>query len=236
MTAAKLTVILAVLMTGAALCETSLFVVERDPFFNSDGQSSEFTLRDGMSAPRGLRVQLLSGDIAGETPAPCRDAADGLVGSRVYGVHTPDTILEYMYRTCTMGEDTLMQGYPAGPGCVTAMILGDDHWYGWIRAFSCSSIVSSAYYADTPARQLAQLGKIEDAWDIHQFVIDNVNPAYRGIEFDVTPIADVTDACRVEGSVTTTPDGGNNLLANDTLSLQYSTDRKSTRLNSSHYS
>lgn len=217
-------VMLAPLATFAA---GEFFVIEQDPAWTQDGRSYLFRMRDGSPAPAGLRVQPLAGAVTNQFPAPVPTVArHRFRGVHAYGVATPATIRECRNNTAVMGSDHAHQGYPAGPGCVSTFIEGDDDWCGCIRAFSAKSIAAAAYYGDTEARLLDTLGEFNDTWNTTAFPINTVNPAYRGLQFDVFPV--LTEDGGVTGSVNTTAAGGNNLLDNSQIVVTYSLDDGAT--------
>jgi len=212
-----------------ALASAEFFVVESDPEWTDDGRSYRFVMRDGSAAPEGLRVQGLSGVVTGAFPAPLPLAPGTLVKqeqTHAYGMHTPEHIRESMMGLVVMGRDAANQGYPAGPGCVSAFIEGDDDWYGTLRAFSAPSIGAAAYYGDTELRMLEELGEFNDTWSQLTFPITNVNPAYTGLCFDIFPV--LTGQGSITGSVNTTEKGGNNQLDNSMVRVAYSSDEGAT--------
>lgn len=203
------------------------FVVERNPEWTQDGRSYQFVMRDGTPAPEGLRVQGLAGAVTNAFPPPQPATVPRVLdGTQQYGVNAPPHIRECMTGEVVMGRDSVNQGYPAGPGCASAFIEGDDEWYGVLRAYSAPHIEDAAYYGDTELRQLETLGDFNDTWHQSTFPMTQVNPAYTGLTFDVYPV--LTDDGSITGSVNTTATGGNNQLDNTQVRVMYSMDDGAT--------
>lgn len=203
------------------------FVVERNPEWTQDGRSYRFVMRDGTTAPKGLRVQALAGAVTNVFPPPQPATATHVLdGTQQYGLNAPPHIRECMTGQIVMGRDSVNQGYPAGPGCASAFIEGDDEWYGVLRAYSAPRIEDAAYYGDTELRQLETLGDFNDTWNQSTFPIVQVNPAYTGLTFDVYPV--LTEEGSITGSVNTTAAGDNNQLDNAQVRVMYSMDEGAT--------
>lgn len=165
-----------------------IFTVEKDPEWNSDQRSYCFRMLDGSLAPSGLYVQILNAPswLLLDPPTTNSNYTPHVPGGRnTLGHHTfvewpseeLNFIIEYRMNECQMGVDILNQGYPMGDGCVCADLDGDDERYGWLRAFSYSTITGAAYYGDTQARPLI-MWEWYDYWDTTNFFITTVNPAY----------------------------------------------------------
>ena len=120
------------------------------------------------------------------------------------------------FTATVVGQDTLNYGL-TNAGEFTGLIYGPPDAYGWIRAFSGSAILGSAYYGDSTIWQIPALGN-SDSMDTN-LIVNQVNPAYQ-LPFDQPPVRVNNNS--VSGSVAAVAGGGNNLLSSEFIRIEYS--------------
>jgi hypothetical protein len=218
---------LALLITAGTVCraEFAFITVEKDPDWTTDGRSYTFHMADGSLAPCGLRVQRLTSHGLSVLAPPTTNNVTAIVGEDLYGIHTPLDVQEFDCAGAAMGDDASGQGYPAGAGCIAATIYdADPGSYGWLRAFSSATISGAAFYADTEARLLDEFGAFIDTWDVTNFSIASVNPAYIIPEFELATVTSthyVQTALAISGHVATVAALDNNRLQDATVTVMW---------------
>jgi len=204
------------------------FVIEKDPWWTDETNSYSIRMADGSLAPTGLIVQLLSSDIEWALSPPTTNEARyiDVSGDYCYGYRTePDVKYSHLGGIkCYVGDDYAHQGYPAGEGCVSAFLQGDDDWYGWLRIFSAPTIDSAAFYCDTETRLLELLGEFNDSWTETNFFINVVNPAYKIPGFSVaTAFTSLHNhaTLAISGHVDTVATSDNYRLSDNTVTVMW---------------
>lgn len=197
-----------------------------------------FCFRDGTPVPYGLYIQPLCCELFSDACAPpeptiTTNIIDDL-GFYRYGHYTRPLTMQMHLNTefeIVTGVDNTGQGWPATNGTAACNIqVSEDEWWGWMRVFSSTFITNAAYYGDCEPRVLD--GDADDGswincfWPVEYYYVSNINPAYALLHFDEEP-RKVTPTMIV-GSINTVAGGENNLLANEHVTIHYSTDNGQT--------
>ena len=110
-----------------------------------------------------------------------------------------------------MGVDKLYEFYYGDGKLGSVNTAPDTHMFGYIRAFSCTSIVDSAYFGNSPCVAVnSETGGASDNPIASNVLVSTVNPAYI-IRFDNIP-TNGSVAGEIIGSVYATTAGANNQL------------------------
>jgi hypothetical protein len=123
--------------------------------------------------------------------------------------------------TLFMGYDEVYDQFFSGKDGQKGAVVynSDDSGYGYLRAFSGTTITGSAYYGDSTPEALTDSGDRRNL-PAGNVTCDTVNPAYT-IPFVVEPYVDPTDDTYVIGQVEASGTGGNNRLSTSMLLLEY---------------
>lgn len=119
-----------------------------------------------------------------------------------------------------MGTDKFYEFYFGDGKLGSVNSAPDTHMYGYMRAFSCTSIVYSAYFGNSPCEHVNfSSGSASDNPITGIVNVATVNPAYN-IPFDYPP-TNGSSAGQIIGQVFATTAGGNNQLESGFILIEW---------------